>query len=626
MLTPLQKIVLPATQAPSAMPLYLDAPTIDADAPQQSRVQGRSSLLVTKGAAVSFASYFNAFAASYWQHHTVIDRVRLTLNTAGTGVITVLRSDAHGAQHEVESRTVQGDAETVFDLPLQGFDAGGWYWFDLAATDAALLLLSGEWATEATPTSTGKLCIGITTFNKPDYCVRTLEAIADDAALAAEIDRIFLVDQGTQRVTAQAGFAEVAERLGDALQPITQGNLGGSGGFSRAMAETLDRDASDFLLILDDDVEIEPESALRGLQFARFTGEPTIVGGHMFDLNDAPVMHAWAEIVDQSLFFWGPSNEQQRHHDFRVSNLRQTPWMHERLESDYNGWWMCLIPKRVIAKIGLSLPVFIKWDDAEYGLRAKEHGVSTVSLPGMALWHIAWADKDDTQDWQAFFHTRNRIIAGLLHSQRPTGGGMLDNCHRHDIKKLLNMQYYAVALAVEGLRDVLAGPAGLHERMPQSMPGARALAQGYPEMHLYREGDDDAPTPTEGLAPSHDGPRPPAMTGLPLAWFTVKSVAKHWVRRDSERDPRPPRLKYAKRDAFWWVIPSYRSVLVETAERTGTNWYRHDRRKFRSLLRESGRLTRQIRRDWSRLSAEYREALPEITSVAEWRKTFEGRS
>ena len=66
--------------------------------------------------------------------------------------------------------------------------------------------------------------------------------------------------------------------------------------------------------------------------------------------------------------------------------------------------------------------------------------------------------------------------------------------------------------------------------------------------------------------------------------------------------------------------------LFETAERTGINWYRHDRRKFRSLLRESGRLTRQIRREWPRLSAEYRQALPEITSVTAWRKTFGAES
>ncbi len=51
-------------------------------------------------------------------------------------------------------------------------------------------------------------------------------------------------------------------------------------------------------------------------------------------------------------------------------NLRNTPWLHRRVDVDYNGWWMCLIPTAVIKEIGLSLPLFLKWDDAEYGLRA----------------------------------------------------------------------------------------------------------------------------------------------------------------------------------------------------------------------------------------------------------------
>ena len=81
-----------------------------------------------------------------------------------------------------------------------------------------------------------------------------------------------------------------------------------------------------------------------------------------------------------------------------------------------------------------------------------------------------------TQDWQSFFHTRNRIIAGLLHSDRPKSGKLLQNSGRQDIKKLLNMQYYATQLAVDGMRSVLRGPDGLHDGISQDMPAARARA------------------------------------------------------------------------------------------------------------------------------------------------------
>ena len=49
------------------------------------------------------------------------------------------------------------------------------------------------------------------------------------------------------------------------------------------------------------------------------------------------------------------------------------------------------------------------------GLRAAEHGYPTVTMPGIAIWHMAWSDKDDAIDWQAYFHLRNRLVVAALH-------------------------------------------------------------------------------------------------------------------------------------------------------------------------------------------------------------------
>ena len=111
-------------------------------------------------------------------------------------------------------------------------------------------------------------------------------------------------------------------------------------------------------------------------------------------------------------WFWGPAPQTNHGHDFAQRSLRSTTWLHRRVDVDYNGWWMCLIPTRVIREIGLSLPMFIKWDDAEFGLRAGEAGYPTVTLPGVAVWHVPWTEKDDTLDWQAYFHERNRLVVG----------------------------------------------------------------------------------------------------------------------------------------------------------------------------------------------------------------------
>ena len=36
-------------------------------------------------------------------------------------------------------------------------------------------------------------------------------------------------------------------------------------------------------------------------------------------------------------------------------------------------------------------------------------------MPGVAIWHMAWSDKDDAIDWQAYFHLRNRLVVAAMH-------------------------------------------------------------------------------------------------------------------------------------------------------------------------------------------------------------------
>ncbi len=630
----LQNVVFSTDGDPDVLPLYADPETWTQIGGETVRITenahiedvlSRSSMRIPAGRRVSFASYFNAFPASYWQHWSNVRSVRLTVTTTGPGTVLVFRSNSQGIQQSVTSRPVTGTSETVVDLPIQSFGDGGWYWFDIVAESEPVILEHGRWATDAAEVVSGKVSLGITTFNKPDYCVETLATLQSSAELLAEIDRIFIVDQGNQRVADEAAYPELADRLGDQLEIITQSNLGGSGGFARSMAETLDRPESDFVLLLDDDVKVEPESILRALRFARHSRRPTIVGGHMFDLLDRPVMHAFAEVIDPVPFVWQTQFKDRFPHDFRVSNLRQTRMLHARMDSDYNGWWFCLIPTVVIREVGLSLPAFIKWDDAEYSLRAREHGFPTVSFPGAALWHVSWIDKDDAIDWQAYYHARNRFLAALLHSRHKRGGKILKDSKRWDLKHLLSMQYYAVSLRHQALVDILSGPDHLHATMPTQLGELRRQAGDFREKTVLRT-DEETPVTNQGKqvyeAPSGTqqakGPR-----GVPLVAFTARMVARHWLTDPSERDREHPQVELSKRDATWFRAPAFDSALVSTADGSGKVWYSRDRREFRRMLRESIRLHREIGDKWDELSRQYKDALPQITSVEEWRKTFE---
>ena len=643
----LQRVILPSPDQTDTIPLYVDAgpasgirlrendelartPKLPEEKLQMfssgSRAArfedllSRQSMRVRSGEQISFGTYFNAFPASYWRRWTSVRDIRLVVETSGTGAVTVYKSNARGSVQRVDGRHVDGDSTSVFELSLKPFGDGGWYWFDLAASSTDLVLQSGRWETFEVPRASGQATLEITTMNKPDFCLNNARILADNPEALANVKEVLIVDQGTQKVEDQDGFAEVEKSLGGKLRIINQPNLGGSGGFARGMYESVEN-GSDYVLLLDDDIVMEPESIGRMLIFADRCRTPAIIGGHMFDLYNRSVLHTFGEVVDPFRIVPAqPHADMELRHDFGVANLRQTAWLHRRVDVDYNGWWMCLIPTKVIREIGLSLPLFIKWDDAEYGLRAKEAGYPTVSLPGAAVWHVSWADKDDMVGWQAYFHERNRLVTTLIHSPYPKGGRVLRESVQADVKHLVSMQYFTQHGRLEALQDIFKGPAELHKVLASKLPEINALKDQYSDAQL-KENVDDFPAPKLGRGPVSGAP-----IGMPakkdLVQWGIKTVSRQLVKNPAPESAERPQGFLAHRDNRWFRLAHYDSVIVSNAEGTGASWYKRDPKKLKSMLAEASRLHLRLFRDWDKLAEQYRAAVPEITSLAAWKKTF----
>jgi galactofuranosylgalactofuranosylrhamnosyl-N-acetylglucosaminyl-diphospho-decaprenol beta-1,5/1,6-galactofuranosyltransferase len=424
-------------------------------------IKGTTGATVKSERRLTFGTYFNAFPASYWRRWTPMESVRLVMQVSGQGTVVVYRSTAKGHVQRADSAVVDsaGFCTIEFELSLKPFIDGGWYWFDIEAGEKSMTLQHAVWGFETEKVSSGTLSIGITTFNRPKFCVDQLVALAGEPDVLDIIDQILVVDQGTQKVTDHELYPQAAASLGAKLRVIEQGNLGGSGGFSRAMDEVTAKGDADYVLLLDDDVVCEPEGILRAVAFADLAKQPTLVGGQMFSLYDRSVLHAYGETVAKYRWFWGAAPNTWHGHNFAHHSLPATHWLHRRIDVDYNGWWMCLIPTQVIRDIGLSLPMFIKWDDAEFGLRAAEAGYPTVTLPGVAVWHVPWHEKDDTIDWQAYFHRRNRIVAALLHSPYERGGRLIRESFETQVRHLLSMQYGPAEMGLMAIEDILEAAA-----------------------------------------------------------------------------------------------------------------------------------------------------------------------
>jgi galactofuranosylgalactofuranosylrhamnosyl-N-acetylglucosaminyl-diphospho-decaprenol beta-1,5/1,6-galactofuranosyltransferase len=218
----------------------------------------RRSADISAGARVSFGTYFNAFPAGYWRRWSVLDEIVLRMRVIGDCSIIVYRSTAQGHSYPVESTFVEGELNYELTLPLDTFIDGGWYWFDIAAAGRDVRLEWAEWSARTDRTDVGRFSIGITTFNRTDFCVRGLAVLGEASNVLDSLDRVYVVDQGRDRVVEHPDFAMAVKPFEDRVHVIDQANLGGSGGFARAMDETVQAGDSDYVLLLDDDVVTEP--------------------------------------------------------------------------------------------------------------------------------------------------------------------------------------------------------------------------------------------------------------------------------------------------------------------------------------------------------------------------------
>ena len=587
-------------------------------------VVDRRSIRIPSGERVSLATYFNAFPASYWRRWTVADAVRLEVAVAGTATVIVYRSNARGTSTRLHSlRTGPGEegfdagvTRLRVDLDLVPFADGGWYWFDVVGGADDAILHSADWLVRASLQRSQTVSVGVTTVNKVDYVDRLVGVIAADIELQSHLDTVWIVDQGTVSVESGARWSESASRLGDKLRVVPQANLGGSGGFSRGMLETLREGRSTFHLVLDDDVRLEPEAVLRAVRFGSFASRPTIVGAHMFDLNAPTTLHSFGEVVDPVRWTFSPALGVHEEWDLAASGLRETPWLHRRTDVNYNGWWMCLIPTAVLEAVGLSLPIFIKWDDAEHCLRAGAAGFPTVTLPGAGVWHVSWNDKDDVSEWQAYFHQRNLLISALLHSRQPKGGQAVMQSFQWLVKHGYSMRYYANAIRLRGLRDLFDGPEHLHDTLGTTLPELRALTSEFVDVQPRRD-QSAFPSPAAPLGGAV--PRMPSRRRL-LPW-AARTGIRHL------RPPTPdaaikPQTAIPARYAVWWFLSQYDSAVVSKQDGTGVAWYQRNPVLFKAQMKEGLALHLRLHREWDALALRYQGALSEITSPRAWARTF----
>jgi galactofuranosylgalactofuranosylrhamnosyl-N-acetylglucosaminyl-diphospho-decaprenol beta-1,5/1,6-galactofuranosyltransferase len=615
----LSRVILPRPGEPlDVRKLYIEESTTNA---RRAHAPTRTTLEIGTESEVSFATYFNAFPASYWRRWSILESVVLRVELVGTARVDVYRSKATGARITVGGSAVSsGDsgvpAVAEFEIGIDPFEDGGWIWFDITTNSPVTVHSAGWYAPQEAP-GRANVAVGIPTFNRPADCVSALAALTSDPLVDEVISAVIVTDQGTNKAKDHPGFDDAAAALGTRLSVHDQPNLGGSGGYSRVMYEALKNTDCEQILYMDDDIRIEPDSILRALALSRFAKSPMLIGGQMLNLQEPSHLHVMGEMVDQENFMWSGAVNTEYDHNFAKYPLNdeeepRSRLLHRRIDVDFNGWWMCMIPRSVAEELGQPVPLFIKWDDVEYGLRAGEHGYPTVTLPGAAIWHMAWSDKDDAIDWQAYFHLRNRLVVAAMHWDGNISG-LIASHLKATLKHLLCLEYSTVAIQNKAMDDFLAGPEHIFSILESALPEVRAMRQQYPDAVVLPSATA-LPTPSDKRwRKKVHIPTSPLAIALRVSRGAVHQLRPH----DPEHHYRP-QINVATQDARWFSLCNVDGVTVTTADGRGVVYRQRDREKMLELLRESLKRQARLARKFNRMRKVYRSALPVLSSKQKW--------
>ncbi|WP_246360770.1 glycosyltransferase [Haloechinothrix aidingensis] len=576
----------------------------------------RDSVTLQPGTCVSANTYFGRFPATFWQRWTGVREVRVELVASGSGRIFVDASDFVAEPRTVAARPVEDAvAETItMCVPIDRFYDGGAMWLRLETEGAQELTVERvRWLVDA-PEVVRPTAITICTMNRADDCMATLQTLAAELDELETVSTVYVADQGTDTVESRDGFEQVGKDLGGMLRYIRQPNLGGSGGFTRGLFETVGEDdgARTGVLFMDDDVLLEPDMVVRLTAFANRTHDPIIVGGQMLNLLHPHQLHVGAEWASLNTLEPGiPS----RHSHATADLLGLRPGMDRpdrqdrRVDSGYNGWWSCLIPAEVVDEVGYPMPFFFQWDDAEYSYRAAAHGIRTVTLPGAGVWHadFGWKDWDE---WHRYFNLRNSMITAALHS--PFDRTVLTRVLLAQfVRYLLGNQYGLAATLIKAVEDFLEGPETLHDGGVAAMREVRRIRAQYPETQRQQ------PHEIPGIA-SNDigivnaGPRPSKERLVLIKRILWRVLGKHTYALGA----------IPADEAHWWHVSLFHTAVVTDASQEGVRVRTYDRGRMMGLARRAASTLLRLRKEGPRVREAYRSALPELTSRQNWARLY----
>lgn len=408
--------------------------------------------IVPNGVTLSTDTYFNSFSIGKWKKYTIINNLQLRLVLKGEFRLRIVHASTMNKhilrRAFVEQKIITAEKQEIL-VPFPLDEKNGIYYFELKSLSDGCEYWGGTYETEidSNKISNIKLAIGICTFRRELHIQKNMKILRrtilenPKSPLYQKLE-IYISDNGKS-------LSKDLET--NQIHIFPNRNLGGSGGFTRSMIEIKkDQEKKGFthILMMDDDVRLNPDAFLRTytmLCLLKPEHRDAFIGGHMLK-NDAQ------NIQSEAADHWDMVSHHPVKYNYNLENLNFI--IKNEIEDSVNhfGWWYCCMPLNVVNEHNLPLPIFIKRDDIEYGLR---NGTKFVTLNGICVWHEPFEYK--SASYLEYYYFRNMCIMNSKHRLSFNEKILIKEVRKRIRIMLLRYRYKDAELSLLGIQHYLNG-------------------------------------------------------------------------------------------------------------------------------------------------------------------------
>lgn len=392
-----------------------------------------------------------------WGKYARIENISLKLKISGKFRVLLINKEkvnVNISEKIILESVLQSKQPQDFIIPYTDGCNRGMYTFALEALEDNSKYYGGAYTSEIDKKKIRnvKIGIGICTFKREAFIEKNIkilnEAILEnqDSPLYGRLE-VFIADNG--RTLDQAVLES------DKIHIYPNKNLGGAGGFTRDIIEMMqnnDKYHITHVLLMDDDIVIEPEALARTymlLSLIRDEYRDAFIGGAMLRLDQQyRQVEAGAS--------WNGGNLISLKSGLDLRCCESCLYNETEEYAEYNAWWYCCFPIDIVREDNLPLPIFIRGDDLEYGLRNMK---KLILMNGICVWHEPFENKYSS--FLEYYIIRNQLIDNAFHCQWYGKKQLKKTMFKHCVQEVMFYRYRNVDLYLQGIRDFLKGPVWL---------------------------------------------------------------------------------------------------------------------------------------------------------------------